>query len=41
MSIALGSIDQIYYTVTRITTHSYTDSMEVSVPEIKKATGFL
>jgi hypothetical protein len=40
MSFPLESIDQLHCTVTRITTHSYNDSMDVNSREIKKATGF-
>lgn len=40
MNIPLQSIDQLYYAVTRITTHQYTDSHSVDPYELKKATGF-
>jgi hypothetical protein len=36
MSVAAGSIDQLYFVVTRITTHRYTDSMETDPYELKK-----
>jgi hypothetical protein len=40
MIFPLEAIDQLYYTVTRITTHFYNDSMDVDSCEIRKATGF-
>lgn len=40
MSVAAGSIDQLYFVLTRITTHRYTDSMETDPYELKKASGF-
>jgi hypothetical protein len=40
LNVPLQSIDQLYYAVTRITTHQYTDSHSVDPHELKKATGF-
>jgi len=36
MVFPLESIDQIYYTVTRITTHAYSNSTDVDDHELKK-----
>jgi hypothetical protein len=40
LHLPTGTIDQLYYTVTRITTHHYTDSESVNPSELTKATGF-
>jgi hypothetical protein len=40
MVFPLESIDQLYYTVTRITTHYYSGPTDVDDHEIRKATGF-
>jgi V8-like Glu-specific endopeptidase len=40
LHIPTDTIDSLYYTVTRITTHHYTDSESVNPSEISKATGF-
>jgi len=40
LAIAAESIDQLYYTVTRITTHYYTDSLETDSHEVMKPSGF-
>lgn len=39
MNIPTDRIDPLYYTVTRITTHHYTDSESVNPTELSKATG--